>query len=243
MSDKAYNLLYDLDEVHISESMNVLEMVSDIEMNNHYSIKSFDGRTLFTAQEESTCCERNCCPKDCAPFRFSLYEGDTGFMGFDFTDKGPAIFQVERPCTCTFLCCCRPTIYINDEFGQALGSIVDPWALCNLTFRINDNDGEHIMSAKGGCCQCGILCPMPCGPCGEVNFAIEDSQSGDEIGEFSKVVNNCCKWCFSDADEYTLKFNRDLKPQHKVLLICLALFCDFRFFDDRNKRADDKDGE
>merc|ERR1712113_15299 len=61
---------------------------------------------------------------------------------------------------CTFTCCCfnRPVVDLIDEAsGQKIGSIRDPWACCDLTFTMRDEQDEDAIFIKGGCCQLGLF--------------------------------------------------------------------------------------
>eukprot|EP01066_Platyproteum_vivax_P006031 Platyproteum_vivax@DN187_c0_g1_i3.p1 len=228
-----YSIIANLPKVLIKEKMKLLEVLTDIEMNNAYSICTMEGAELFVANENSTCCERNCCLKDCGPFRFDIS-----------MIQGPGmprvnLWHAERPCTCT--CCCfnRPKLHITDCLsGNTLATLIDPFACCNLTFNIEDASGERLLRANGGCCQWGLCCPCPCGPCAKVLFKIEDAKSGDEIGTITKVVPGCCKFLISDADNYEVEFGAISNPQWKAIVICLAIFMDFRYFDNRNEDDD-----
>eukprot|EP00916_Digyalum_oweni_P017952 GHVL01029848.1.p1 GENE.GHVL01029848.1~~GHVL01029848.1.p1 ORF type:complete len:157 (-),score=17.32 GHVL01029848.1:193-663(-) len=146
-----------------------------------------------------------------------------------------SLWHAERPCTCTCLCFNRPKMTINEATGMVLGSVVDPWACCDLTFKILDPQDELVLKATGGCCQWGLCCSLPCGPCKTVEFDIKDPSSGQEVGKITKTVPSCLKFCVTDADNYSLEFGNVASPQYKALLVTLAIFMDFRYFDSRNK--------
>merc|ERR1719420_376882 len=93
---------------------------------------------------------------------------------------------------------------IYDPGGQLLGSLTDPCTCCNMVFVLRDAQDADVLRADGGCCQWGLCCPLPCGPCSTVEFDIE-GPSGEKFGRMTKKVPNCCKFLFaSDVDNYKL---------------------------------------
>mmetsp|Transcript_21879 Transcript_21879/g.68786 ORF Transcript_21879/g.68786 Transcript_21879/m.68786 type:complete len:153 (-) Transcript_21879:42-500(-) len=140
---------------------------------------------------------------------------------------------MQRDWTCT--CCCfnRPAVDMTDaKTGQKIGSISDPFACCDLAFQVRDAHGEPARKVKGGCCQCGLCCPLPCGPCAEVNFNVED-MNGNQVGSLKKKVPGCCKFFLApDVDHFDVDFGGVSDPSQRALLLGLAIFMDFRYFSD-----------
>merc|ERR1719203_73441 len=212
-------------------------MGQEIEMANKYSIKDKDsGKKILYAVEETGCCARQLkqCMGDCAPWNVKiLYVED---------DAKENAFTMDRPFTCTFLCCNRPTVTINDESGETIGTVSDPCNCFGMDLAAKDPDGNTLFSANGGCCQLGVCCPLPCGPCSKVEYQLKDS-SGNDIGLLTKKVPGICKWFFAaDVNNYIVDFEDSevWTGKNKALMVGLALFMDFRYFSD-NPNDDDKD--
>lgn len=227
--------------IEVKEKASFIEALTaalgmEIEMANRYQIFAEGGADeLFYAVEQTDCCSRNAknnCP-DCAPWNVDiLHHGGGGMYA--------KAFHMDRPCT--FTCCClnRPEVNIIDVMGgeQKIGSIIDPFAFCDLTFQIKDAAGEPVLKATGGCCQPGLICPLPCGPCSEVNFDIKDVANDRLVGNIKKKVPSCCKFMFaSDVDNYYIEFGEVKDPKWKAMVMALSLFIDFRYFND-NKNDD-----
>jgi len=223
-------------KIEVKEKASFIEALTaafgmEFEMANKYQIFN-DGGTeeLFYAVEKTDCCTRNAkqsCP-DCAPWNLEILHHGGGGM------YAPA-FHMERPFSCTCLCFNRPTVDIIDVMngGQKIGSIVDPFACCDLTFKLRDEKDEDVLFAKGGCCQLGLICPLPCGPCAEVNFEVTDAKTGSQVGSVTKKVPGCCKFLFaSDVDNYYIDFGGVTEPRWKAMLMGLSIFIDFRYFSD-----------
>lgn len=229
-----YEQLDNVTCIQIKEKASMIEAASaiigqEIEMANKYKINDKEtGDQILYAVEKTDCCTRQLkmlCG-DCAAWNVDiLYTG----MG----NMSPAI-KMERPWTATFLCFNRPTVNITDvNSGEVLGMVKDPCTFCNLKFVATDESETPIVQASGGCCQLGLLCPLPCGPCSEVTFSLENPESGEPIGELKKKVPGILKFCLApDVDNYTVTFSNPeaWTGKKKALMVALAIFMDFRMF-------------
>lgn len=218
--------------VEVQEKMRSGEVMADmvgldLNLANKYKVLDPNGVEMFHFIESTGCCTKQLkgCLGDCAAFSVEA---------FNITNGGNTEFlQMERPWTCT--CCCynRPVMNITAGHEKVpIGSIVDPFACCDLTFKLLDPQGTEVMQAKGGCCQWGLCCQCPCGPCKEVNFDIVDATDPNvKVGHITKQVPSCIKCCCAgDVDNYKIDFQQIQDPQWKAMVTSLAVFMDFRFF-------------
>lgn len=229
------------EKVEVREKASAIEAITamlgqEFEMANKYKVFDDGGdNELFFAAEQSGCCQRQMkqCLGDCAPWSVKVLYTEGG--------ANEEAFSMDRPCTWT--CCCfnRPQVAINAG-DKTIGYIQDPWTCIpgNMTFTLKNGGGDPVLKAGGGCCQWGLCCPLPCGPCAEVNFDVTDASSGSEVGHLQKRVPGCCTFCFApDVDNYKIDFGKVQTPELKALLIGLAIFIDFRYFNDnRNDNVD-----
>mmetsp|Transcript_47876 Transcript_47876/g.126900 ORF Transcript_47876/g.126900 Transcript_47876/m.126900 type:complete len:210 (-) Transcript_47876:21-650(-) len=192
-----------------------------------FSTRAIHTRWFFFAHEKTGFCKRQCqngCIKDCVGFELDM----------TYTARGShePFLHVKRHSSCTCCCLNRPVLEVTDSTtGQALGSIRNPFRCCNLVFNMRDLNEQDVLVAEGGCCQWGLLCPLPCGPCSEVRFPIRDAQTGAPVAEIQKKVPSCLKFMFaSDVDNYKIEFGNVQNPQYKALVMAMALFIDFRYF-------------
>ncbi|CAK0897929.1 unnamed protein product [Prorocentrum cordatum] len=195
-------------------------------VGNRYTVYAPGKVKVFVAAEETDLCTRQLksCFPDCAPWHLSIVYAKDGRI-----EKA---FDLERDWTCT--CCCfnRPRVEVKDSStGRLIGSITDPWACFDLTFTIRDARDNTVLKAAGDCCQCGLCCPLPCGPCSEVNFPIVEERGGREVGHIQKQVPSCCAFMFvEDIDNYKIDFAGISNPEWKALVMGLSIFMDFRYF-------------
>lgn len=58
-----------------------------------------------------------------------------------------------------------------------------------------------------------------------------DAKTDQEVGLIEKKVPSCIKFLFAgDVDNYKIEFGQVQNPQYKALLIAMAIFIDFRYF-------------
>jgi hypothetical protein len=262
-----WRLLGSLPEVKIVEKMNMLETAAgllgelmgvdmELEMANKYVIQNSQGHNVFFAVEQSDFCARNCCG-DCRAIDIDIVvlgqdpkvqemaenQFDWSFNPLGKVDlsNSQKFLKMQKEFQCT--CCCfnRPIIDVsNPVTGQSIGKIKDPWACCDMTFELMDKDEQPTLRAKGGCCQLGLICPCPCGPCAEVNFDVTDAKTGAEVAHMKKVIPDCLKFIVADdVDNYEVEFREVQNPEWKAMLIALGLFIDFRYFNERSDKNDD----
>lgn len=230
-----------MESMDVREKASVFEALTaivgvEVEMANRYEILNpANGERTFYAVEKTGFCGRQVkqCLPDCAAWDLDVI----------YMPKEEVVYELRRPWTCT--CCCfnRPVVDVTDVIsGQKIGSVADPWHCCSFTLTVRGPEDQDLINAKGGCCQWGYCCPLPCGPCSRVEFPLEDATSGESLGHMQKKVPGCCKWLFaSDVDDYHLTFGEGMRdPNHKALVMALAIFTDFRWFSDNS--ADDQGG-
>lgn len=239
----AMSYLQHLDQTNslkVKEKVNVIEAATallgqEVEMANRYKIKNAEtDQDLFYAVEQTDCFTRQlmqCCP-DCAPWKldFLLLAGGSNQL----------VMQMDKEWSATCCCLNRPMVAVTDvQSGQRLGTISDPCVCFNFKFNVYDGMGQDAFIADGGCCQPGLFCPLPCGPCAEVKFDLTNPE-GQQIGQIVKKVPGCLKFLLApDVDNYHVAFYPGAwVPETKALATALSIFMDFRFFS--NNKSDDR---
>merc|ERR1719203_1862685 len=230
-------VMQSVNRLQINEKVSVLEagaalLGQEVEMPNTYHIiDPVSHRQLFTAEEQTDFFNRQmkqCCG-DCAPW------------SIDINYTSPAAIQrvlhIDRPFSYTCLCCNRPTATVFDvASGARVGSITDPCTCFSTVFHVRDQAGKEIFTADGGCCQPGLWCPCPVGPCAQVDFDIKDQRSGQKVGHIRKQLPGVLSWLLApDVDNYTVDFGKVRDPTHKALLMSLAIYMDFRYWNDSTR--------
>eukprot|EP00745_Piridium_sociabile_P041097 TRINITY_DN80592_c0_g3_i2.p1 TRINITY_DN80592_c0_g3~~TRINITY_DN80592_c0_g3_i2.p1 ORF type:complete len:216 (+),score=22.97 TRINITY_DN80592_c0_g3_i2:152-799(+) len=206
----------------------MLEAVIGWEQNNIYDVFDQSGAGRFLAKEDTDCCTRvffPACLQECREFKI-----DVSVIPMPGHNP-PPFLHLERPCSCTFLCFNRPVMKLTDvTTGQDIGSVTNPWHCCDYNFSLKTPEQEKAIDIHATCCQPGILCPLPCGSCKEVNFHVKDHETKQEIGHLKRVMPGCLKACLTDADNYNIDFGSITDAKWKSMVLATALFIDLRYF-------------
>eukprot|EP00919_Chromeraceae_sp_WS-2016_P072451 GHVR01171336.1.p1 GENE.GHVR01171336.1~~GHVR01171336.1.p1 ORF type:complete len:262 (+),score=34.00 GHVR01171336.1:52-837(+) len=223
-----YTMLEGLDKVYIKEKLKMIEFLG-VDAKNKYSIMNEDKNELFLAKESTGWCARNCLPHDCRPFELETYikmpgQGKVNFM------------KMEKPCQLTCCCINRPRMEVkNNLSGEVIGYLRDPFDCFNYVYTVADSSEKKQLTVKASCCQPGIWCGLPCGPCSEVHFEITNATSKEKVGNITKKISLCGMIAEDMMDNYWVEFGTISDPQWKAMLINLALFIDMRMFQGSNK--------
>lgn len=224
-----------LPAVDVREKANLLQEITallgdEIEMANKYDIMDQAGNKLFFAVERTGCCRRqmqSMCCHDCASWEVDVLYTPPGSVNQTF-------LELKRPCQLTCCCLNRPVANVVEATTQTkIGSFRDPCTLCSMRFQVRDERDNDVLEVNGGCCCCqpGLWCPLPCGPCAEVKFSVEDAQTKATVAHISKKVPGCFAWCCApDLDNYHVTFDQVQDVNWKALLLAFTIFLDFRYF-------------
>lgn len=240
-----------LPAVYIMQDISLTEVLSGCEMRNKYKVYAADPATLekvpgkdavFRSVEESSCFQRQCCGSH-REFNMDTFVRD---LANPEEGRGPTLSQAFRPFKCCeFLCFNRPEVFVKNGTGQQIGYVRSPFTLCSWDVDVAAPDGSRTdqgpldpEAAKGDswpykitatCCQVGIYCRLPCGPCKRVIFEIKD-RSGATVGEIQHVWAGCCK-SLVDVDNYAIRFPAGATWYQKATLINAVYLVDFLYFE------------
>ena len=126
-----------------------------------------------------------------------------GFTMHITDNMNQEVIRIERPFMCCaaggcFGCCdgCNPELYIEAPVGHRIGSVKSQWFCCEPKFAVFDDNHEQVFE---------IQAPnMWCWCCSDVEFAVTDCQSEQEIGKVTKQWSGCCTEFFTDADNFSI---------------------------------------
>ena len=228
------------DGVFIKQKVSALEVLTGCDTGNVYHIypigKDGDkkGKKLFKAKEQSNCLTRQILSPQCRPFKLknNLEEDDK-------ESGNKAFLLIDRPCRCTFCCFERPEItvtWVEEGRNEFLGRIREPWDACDIVLDVHDKNGNIKYKIAESCCQLGLCCNCPCEPCETVNFDI-NLPSGTKVSNLTKKTAGCCTAMISNADNFAVYFPQNAPREDKALLMCAAIFIDFRYFEEKKSAS------
>lgn len=221
--------------IRVQEKISVIEAVSslmgqEVEMANAYKVYAPNGwDDLFYGVEQTNLCLRNVKQifGDCTPWSLDIfYKQGCG---------SEHAFHINRPASCTICGCNRPIAYMMDVDGNEMGSLRDPGGSCGgLGFEINDPNGNAVFTANSGCCPLGLWCPLPwCPATRDIEMTIVSTETGEQVGVLTKRVPGMFKFLLApDVDDYHIQWPGVESPEHRALIMAMAMFIDFRYFND-----------
>ncbi|XP_075253181.1 phospholipid scramblase 2-like [Convolutriloba macropyga] len=65
---------------------------------------------------------------------------------------------------------------------------------------------------------------------------INSASTGEEVGQLKKQFTGMVKEVFTDADNYSVSFPKDLDVRAKALLMCATFLIDFLFYEDNQEK-------
>jgi hypothetical protein len=226
--------LTNLDQILVQQVVELLEAFTGWETNNKYAIKNMMGQQCYYAFEESGCCGKICC-KNRRGFDMKIV---------DNTQREVIHAKRDFNCfatTCCCLACCGCTqhaIVVESPPGVVIGKINNKCSLWKQTFSIslgNEESGfNEVLEIVGPCCM-----NRGCFVCCDISFSVVSSATGDTVGHLKKQFSGMAKEVFTDADNFSVSFPRDLDVRAKAVMICSVFLIDFLFFED-NQTTDVK---
>jgi hypothetical protein len=222
--------LSQLDQILVQQVTELLEAFVGWETDNKYAIKNTMGQQCYYAFEESGCCAKQCC------------KNQRGFEMKIVDNTQREVMHASRPfrcfgTTCCWLPCCGCTqheIVVESPPGIRIGRIHNKCSFWRQTLSVklgSEEDEEEVLQIIGPCCLNRLCCV-----CWDVKFSIVSSATGDEVGELKKQFSGMAKEMFTDADNYSISFPKDLDVRVKALLMCATFIIDFLYYEDNQER-------
>jgi len=222
-----FAILNQTTNIKIKQKFEMLEALTGWETENEYKVYDDKGKKIFKIKEKSDALSRQLCGSGCRPYDYKI-KCETGAM------KDLEFLHASREFACTVCCFNRPEMVVTvPSTGARLGVMTDPWACCDMTFNLYDGSEAKklVLQVIGSCCQCGLFCKCPCGPCESINFDIKDAHTGEVVGEIKNSFTMANMTAMSDADNYEINFGQIVDPRWKAMVMVLAIFLDMRYFE------------
>ena len=200
------------------------------EQNKYTIVEEATNTTVFKIEEESSICFRCTpllhCPPSLRPYTARIYDA-----------KGGLVAMLERPCQCSYLCICRPTVFVKDPSGTQIGKVVNPCPpalCCNMKTSVYNEQDFHEYDISLCICNFHVCCECCAGPCSETDISVTAAPGTDYSQTptaLRKVWGGFAKECYSSADEYVFEAPDTWNPgQWAKFLASMQLF-DMLFFE------------
>jgi len=202
-----------VDQLIIKQEVEALEVISDFETANSYTVFDTSGNVVFKIEEDTTGCNRFWCGV-CRSFNVMIMD-----------TQGQPFIQLVSPNTCN--CCCLRSIEVQSPPGTVIGFAQQQFNWFYPKIKIKQENKETFLTANGPFCAFGKCCT------GDAEFIFTDN-NGEEVGKISKNLDGAIKEMFTDSDTFSITFPKDLDSTKKAILLGTGILIDFAFFEDNN---------
>ncbi|XP_013015337.2 phospholipid scramblase 4 isoform X2 [Cavia porcellus] len=206
--------LSQLDNIHVLQHFEPLELVTRFETSNRYDIKNNMDQMVYIVIE------------DINDFPINAYRTLRPFV-LRVTDcTGREIMTMQRPfrCTCCCFCCpsARQELEVQCPPGTTIGFVAEHWNLCRAVYSIQNEKKENMMRVRGPCSTYG---------CGSDSvFEVKSLDGASNIGSIIRKWNGLLS-TMGDADHFDIHFPLDLDVKMKAMIFGACFLIDFMYFE------------
>lgn len=206
--------LAQLDNIHVLQHVEPLELMTRFETNNRYDIKNNIDQMVYIVTEDTDDFTRNAY-RNLRPFVLRV------------TDcLGREIMTMQRPfrCTCCCFCCpcARQELEVQCPPGVTIGFVAEHWNLCRASYSIQNEKKESMMRVRGPCATYG---------CGSDSvFEINSLDGVSNIGSIIRKWNGFLS-TMVNADHFEIRFPLALDVKMKAMIFGSCFLIDFMYFE------------
>jgi hypothetical protein len=213
---KGLEYLLSVDQLLIKQKIEVLELLTGFETNNHYDVQNNLGQNIFLASEDTDCCTRMCCGPQ-RPFDMRI---------IDHSQR--EVIHLERPLRCEACCfpCCLQELDVFAPPGHRIGRIIQEWSCLQPLFRVETASGQKVFQIVGPICTMSLFCD-------DVEFEVMYYQNNQKVGRITKQWSGLLREAFTDADFYGVVFPVDLDVKLKACLLAATFLIDYMYFEEK----------
>ncbi|XP_037699048.1 phospholipid scramblase 4 isoform X1 [Choloepus didactylus] len=206
--------LTQLDNIHVLQHFEPLEMYTGFETNNRYDVKNNSNQMVYIVNEDTDDFTRNAY-RTLRPFVLRI----TDYMGRE-------VMTMQRPfrCSCCCFCCpsARQELEVQCPPGVTIGFVAEHWNLCRAVYSIQNEKKENVLRVRGPCSTYG---------CG--SDSVFEVQSLDGVSNIGSIIR---KWngllsAMADADHFDIHFPLDLDVKMKAMVFGACFLIDFMYFE------------
>ncbi|XP_006895183.1 PREDICTED: phospholipid scramblase 4 [Elephantulus edwardii] len=206
--------LAQLDNIHVHQHLEPLQMVTGFETNNRYDVKNKWDQMVYLVNEDTDDFTRNAY-RSLRPFVLRVVDS-----------MGREIMRMQRPfkCSCCCFCCpsARQELEVQCPPGVPIGYVAEHWNLCRAVYSIQNEKKESVMSVYGPCSTYG---------CGSDSvFEINSLDGTHNIGNIIRKWNGLLS-AMGQADHFDIQFPLDLDVKMKAMIFGACFLIDFMYFE------------
>ncbi|XP_006869937.1 PREDICTED: phospholipid scramblase 4 [Chrysochloris asiatica] len=211
--------LTELDNIHVLQHFEPLELMTGFETNNKYDVKNNLDQMVYIVNEDTDDFTRNAY-RTLRPFVLRVTEC-----------MGREIMTMQRPFRCSCCCFCCPSARQEMEVqcppGITIGYVAEHWNLFRAVYSIENEKKENVLGVYGPCSTYG---------CGwDSVFEIKSPDGVSNIGDITRKWNGLLS-AMADADHFDIHFPLDLDVKMKAMIFGACFLIDFMYFERASQR-------
>ncbi|XP_030842759.1 phospholipid scramblase 1-like isoform X1 [Strongylocentrotus purpuratus] len=210
--------LAQIDQLLVHQQIEILEVLTGIEMQNKYQIKNSLGQQIYFAYEESGCMHRICC----GPHR--------GFVLHITDNSQQEVMRVVRNFKCCAGCCwcadcaeCGFEIQVEAPPGNIVGYAKQRQYFWKPELDVQNAEKDTILKIRGPCC---LFCTME-----DIDYKVMTPDLKTEVGLITKQWGGCFRECITKADNFSITFPQDLDVKAKATLLATNILIEFMIYE------------
>ncbi|CAB3377543.1 Hypothetical predicted protein [Cloeon dipterum] len=202
------DFLLPVDYVFIQQTIELLDLLSSVETENRYLVKTRSGETIFVAAEQSSQSQRQCCGASRA-FNMRL---------FDLNRREALSFQRFLGTSLCCFPCCLQRLDIFVPGGRIVGRVQQEWTMMIPEFFIQDLNGQVVYRLQGpNVCGCFMF--------RDSDFKIMTKDGYTQVGTISHGWDD-----FLHAYTLSITFPPNATVELKAVLIGAAFLLQYLYF-------------
>ncbi|MCP4499607.1 MAG: hypothetical protein GY822_06525 [Deltaproteobacteria bacterium] len=203
MSDLMMVPLESTNGVTVEQSVEMMEVFSDYETSNQYSVYDDNGELLLFAAEEDGGCMTH--------ITRQMMSSRRPLVMWVTDATGEVVLELKKPFAFYF-----HKMEVLDGDGELLGTIQREFALLKRRYTLRSPSGEIIYEVDGAFWK-----PW--------TFDVSD-EKGD-IAQVKKQFSGLLQEMVSDADNFGVEWAEDLAGEDRLMLISMVFFLDLLHFE------------
>lgn len=206
--------LTQLDNVHVLQHFQPIEMMINFEANNKYDVRNNENQMIYVVTEDTDDYSRN------------AYHGLRPFVLRVTDSLNREVMTMQRPLKCTICCyCCCPSTRQEMEIqcppGVTIGFVREHWNLFRAIYNLQNEKKEVMMKIVGPCLSSGC--------CSDFVFQVK-SLEGTSIGSITRKWNGLVA-AAADAEHFEICFPLNLDVKMKAMIFGACFLIDFVHFE------------
>ncbi|XP_077016849.1 phospholipid scramblase 4 isoform X2 [Tamandua tetradactyla] len=206
--------LTQLDNVHVLQHFEPVEMCLGFEANNRYDVKNNADEMVYIVNEDTDDLTRNAY-RTLRPFVLRMSDR-----------MGREVMTLQRPFRCSCCCFCCPStrqeLEVQCPPGVTIGSVAEHWNLCRAVYSIQNEKKETMLGVRGPCSTYG---------CGSDSvFEVQALDGVTCIGSIIRKWNGLLS-AMADADHFDIRFPVDLEVKMKAMILGACFLIDYMYFE------------